>query len=47
MLPIHLILLVLSFVLVLVASFGVNPPKVQLAWLGVALFILSFFFTGV
>lgn len=36
-----LILLVLAFVLLLLAAFNVNPPRVSLGWLGLALWLLA------
>lgn len=43
---IHLLLLVLAAVLVLVSAFGVNTPRVNLAWLGVFFWILSELLVG-
>jgi hypothetical protein len=37
----HLILLVLAFLLVLIRSFGVTAPRVDLGWLGLAVGLLS------
>jgi hypothetical protein len=34
-------LLVLACVLLFLSAFGVNAPKVQLGWLGLALWLLS------
>jgi len=42
-----LILMVLAFVLLLVASAGVNPPRVSLGWLGMAVWALAVLLTGI
>lgn len=39
---IDLILYIIAFVLLLLAAFGVNAPRVSLGWLGLALFVLTF-----
>lgn len=44
---IRLILLVLSFVLFAVASFGVGLPRIHLGWLGAACFVLAELLGGV
>lgn len=41
---VRLVLLILATVLFLLASFGVQPPRVQLGWLGLACLSLSFWF---
>ena len=40
MVPLKLIFLVLAFVCLLLAAFGVNAPRVQLGWLGLAFYVL-------
>lgn len=38
---IALFLLIIALVLLLLAAFGVNPPRVSLGWLGLALWLLA------
>ena len=42
----NLILLVLAFVLLLLASFNVQPPRIQLGWLGLAFWVLAVLIGG-
>jgi hypothetical protein len=43
----HLIFLVFAFVLLALAAFSVPPGgRIQLGWLGLALFVLSFLLTS-
>jgi hypothetical protein len=42
MITVHLIILVTAFVLVLLCALSINPQRVNLGWLGLALFILDF-----
>jgi hypothetical protein len=41
------ILLVFAFVLLVVAAFGIGLPRVNLGWLGLALWVLSILLRGV
>jgi hypothetical protein len=43
--PVKLILLILAFLLLLLSAFGVNHPRVNTAYLGLSLFVLSFIIT--
>jgi hypothetical protein len=44
--PVRLFILILAFLLVLLAAFNVGHPRINLAYLGLALFILTFMLTG-
>jgi hypothetical protein len=43
----NLILLVFAFVCLCLASFGVNFPKCQIGWLGLAFWVLSVLLGGI
>ena len=39
---IDMVLYIISFILLLLAAFGVNVERVSLGWLGLAAFVLTF-----
>ena len=41
MLSVHVILMLLAFICLLLAALGVNAPRVNLGWLGLAFWALS------
>jgi hypothetical protein len=47
MITVHFIILVLAFVLVLLYAMGARTPKIDLGWLGFALFILDFLLVNI
>jgi hypothetical protein len=38
---ISLLLYIIALILLLLAAFGVNPPRVSLGWLGLALWLFT------
>lgn len=44
--PVRLILLILSCLLLFISAFGIAHPRVNIAYLGLAIFVLSFLVGG-